>query len=434
MIGQGLSLQQSPPFSSSFRFFILFPVFSILLSISLFLWGDFLFFDRWSFISIGVLHFITIGMISMVMLGALLQMLPVLAGKSAIKAKYTSAITHLLILLGTLNLSLGFINSDKFFLKKALFLLSAGFYFYTFALLFSMRLNKKEDISNNTISAMRASLISLIFNVSFGVVLLVGLLWGLPILERSLVMKIHYVFGLIGWMSILLLGVSFQVIPMFYITGNYKKWFQKIIIHLLFYLVFLEMIVIFVMYYFHLKIEFVSLIIESSIAIVFIGFAFESLRLIKNRKKRFPDVTVQFWQVGLMSLILAVVFFFLSLFEVSFAKYTLKGSFFWLIIFLFGFLISIINGMIYKIVPFLVWFHLFSKGYSNVPNMKQILPEKKAKLQFYIYSLFLLSILIGVLFKIEIVLSYSGGLLVLSTLLFLYNIIKAALVYRRVTK
>ena len=41
-----------------------------------------------------------------------------------------------------------------------------------------------------------------------------------------------------------------------------------------------------------------------------------------------------------------------------------------------GFALSVIHGMLYKIIPFLVWFHLFRGGIKKgVPNMKEIIPE-----------------------------------------------------------
>jgi len=44
--------------------------------------------------------------------------------------------------------------------------------------------------------------------------------------------------------------------------------------------------------------------------------------------------------------------------------------------FLLGFALSLIQGMLYKIVPFLVWFHLFRGGITTgIPNMKNIIPE-----------------------------------------------------------
>ncbi len=46
------------------------------------------------------------------------------------------------------------------------------------------------------------------------------------------------------------------------------------------------------------------------------------------------------------------------------------------LLFILGFALSVIHGMLYKIIPFLVWFHLFRGGIKKgVPNMKQIIPE-----------------------------------------------------------
>ena len=51
---------------------------------------------------------------------------------------------------------------------------------------------------------------------------------------------------------------------------------------------------------------------------------------------------------------------------------------------LFGFAGSVISGMLYKIMPFLAWFHLQSMcgPGQRAPNMKQILPDTRQRLQF----------------------------------------------------
>jgi hypothetical protein len=47
-----------------------------------------------------------------------------------------------------------------------------------------------------------------------------------------------------------------------------------------------------------------------------------------------------------------------------------------IVLFLLGFVMSLIHGMLYKIVPFLIWFHLFRGGIKRgVPNMKEIISE-----------------------------------------------------------
>lgn len=54
-------------------------------------------------------------------------------------------------------------------------------------------------------------------------------------------------------------------------------------------------------------------------------------------------------------------------------------------IFLLGFAASVISGMLYKIVPFLAWFHLKTQTGAKVgaiPNMKEMIPDKLARLHF----------------------------------------------------
>ena len=54
----------------------------------------------------------------------------------------------------------------------------------------------------------------------------------------------------------------------------------------------------------------------------------------------------------------------------------------------------IVHGMLGKIVPFLVWFHRFSKrvGTAPVPSMKQLLPDRYPRIGF---ALHLFTLLLG---------------------------------------
>ena len=49
------------------------------------------------------------------------------------------------------------------------------------------------------------------------------------------------------------------------------------------------------------------------------------------------------------------------------------------ILFALGFLYSLLQGMIYKIVPFLSWFHLNSKGYFQIPTLREFIKEDSIK-------------------------------------------------------
>jgi hypothetical protein len=114
----------------------------------------------------------------------------------------------------------------------------------------------------------------------------------------------------------------------------------------------------------------------------YIAFATTTMALQRQRKRQQPDVTLDFWKVGMACLIGANVIWALRLVspqQLPNAVEVLIG-----LLALFGFAGSIISGMLYKIMPFLVWFHLQSLSSAGrlVPNMKQILGESDQRLQF----------------------------------------------------
>ena len=76
----GLSLEQAPPISIPFRFFLTAALFGFAASLLFFYIGPDLLVTRWSPLTLGFTHAFTLGVIAMVMCGAMTQMLPVLAG------------------------------------------------------------------------------------------------------------------------------------------------------------------------------------------------------------------------------------------------------------------------------------------------------------------------------------------------------------------
>jgi hypothetical protein len=62
---------------------------------------------------------------------------------------------------------------------------------------------------------------------------------------------------------------------------------------------------------------------------------------------------------------------------------------------LVGWSTMIVHGMLTRIVPFLVWFHRFSQhvGKPGVPNLRQILPDSRARVGLVLH---MLSLVLGV--------------------------------------
>ena len=98
-----------------------------------------------------------------------------------------------------------------------------------------------------------------------------------------------------------------------------------------------------------------------------------------------------------------------------------------------GFLYALLQGMIYKIIPFLAWFHLSSKGHFSIPYLRQYIDESMIKIQFFIYMasvvFFVISSIISPIF-----LYIGAGLFVVSNLILLLNLIIAVKKYNEIAK
>jgi len=75
----GLSFEQAPPFALPLRFFLTAPLF-LLAAAGLIVWAPEALASRWTPQALALTHALTLGFLAMVMLGALMQMLPVVAG------------------------------------------------------------------------------------------------------------------------------------------------------------------------------------------------------------------------------------------------------------------------------------------------------------------------------------------------------------------
>ena len=112
----GLSFEQAPPFSVPLRFFLTAPGFLVLAAM-LMLWeGPPLFASRWLPATLALTHLLVLGFMAQVMLGALLQILPVAVGVTVLCPRLTAALIHLPLTLGTLTLAGAFLFSHP--LKK----------------------------------------------------------------------------------------------------------------------------------------------------------------------------------------------------------------------------------------------------------------------------------------------------------------------------
>jgi len=387
----GMSFSGLPPIDIPFRFFASAITFVVCLAFFVFFSGESLWFSRWHPSMLALTHGFTLGFITPVMMGALLQMLPVVGGIGVKNVGLLGRICHPLHFIGTGLLMWGFVceSSLQPIIKiLAITCLSLSFSYYIFAIYrvlwqyFNQRFSKNIISQNPTIIAISYSLLALFITFALGIVLQSQSL-GFSILQAANYDKsltnTHALWGGLGWMALLILAVSLQVIPMFHVAPTFPKYSAKLIPFILF----LTLSLVFV---FPQAIE----LLLSFLMILFVLFNVALLKVIWQRKRKIPDTTINCWRLAAFTLIL-IALFYLSPSNWLSVDIREKKSMLLSAVFIYFYLISIVLGMLIKILPFLSYTHLQQRCLANfeamnfLPNMHELLSKRSANILFYLH-------------------------------------------------
>ncbi len=367
----GLSLDQAPPISAPVRFFLTAPLFAMVGAILILLFDPALLMSRFSLETIVVTHLFTIGFIAMVMLGALQQMLPVLAGVSLPKASLVATSSHALISLGLVLMSIGLLQSIKVVIFIATLSLGLGFLILLGAIVSAMR---KVEFLTPTIRGMRWAIGFALVIVMLGMHLLSSYGTGMMGETHLSFANMHAVLAIFGFAGILIIGVAFQVIPMFYVTPPFHEKYQKYLV-----LAVVASLVLWALLSF--VADDLAWIAKAVLVTLFALFGYLIIEKMNQRKRPIADITVYYWRLsGAMAILGSLVWLSSGFIEedvLSFVGVIIGG----------GFMMSVMSGMLYKIIPFLVWFHLNGMGYMSIPSMGEMVHKKMALAQFVLFVL-----------------------------------------------
>jgi hypothetical protein len=263
--------------------------------------------------------------------------------------------------------------------------------------------------------------------MALGVTMLLSKLDIIPYVDRNL-LSVHIGWAVFGWVMLLIMGVSFQVIPMFYVAPVFPAFFRKVNIYLIYSLLIAYTSVVFI---FNDKYDGLLAVIRAGVYILSAAFATATLRVIGKRRRKLPDPSLLFWKTSMIFLMLAMGFaLFLEVYDGSYYSSLVVLTGFFLIV---GFGCTLIIGMMYKIVPFLSWFHLASRGIFDAPTMKDMLPDNRIILHFYTYLLFLVS-MISIVITPEHSGKITGAALIFTSLILWINLVTVVGKYREISK
>ena len=412
MFNQELSLTQAPPISVPFRFFLTAPIFGVLISLIFLIFPFNEVSNEYHNVSIGLIHLFTLGILTMIIFGAMQQMMPVLSGAVISKPKLFANIVHSSLFIGTICMSFSFILDMKQLLYIGVLFLSLSFLSF---FIVCIKLLFEVKFLTSTVKAMR------LFSLSGLITFILGFYLAFSHIDSNIgenylaFLNTHILFGLLGFAFLLIMGVSFQVIPMFYVALDFPKFIQ----HKVPIILFITLFISFFFFYFERNFLFLKFIF----VVMILSFSYFALKSLNNRKRPVFDVTLWYWKFSLICLIISMIIWLFDIFE---SNYILA------IIFAFGFLYSLLQGMVYKIIPFLSWFHLNSKGYFSIPTIREFIDEKWIKTHFFIHFFSIIFFLISY-FEKEFI--YIAAILfLLSNVLFFINALGAIKKYLKIIK
>lgn len=376
-----LSFDDIPPLSIPLRFHLTAPAFGLAAAALLLFEGPMAWTSRWTAGSLGATHLLTVGFMAMVMVGSLFQVIPVLTGRAVPGTKVIAPVVHVALSAGVVALTIALLRANSLAFKAAITLLVIAF--ATFIAPLAWRVASIRS-SGDSVFAIRFAALALLGTVGLGVFLAVGHAWpALGIAFRSWT-DIHVVWGLFGWVPLLVMGVSYQVIPMFHVAPAFDSRLARgVPITVFISLVLLS----------HARSAYLVMPIVTCLCLALVIYAGAAMWVLSRRKRKRVDATVGFWRLALGSLALGASLLWLSMGTPLRTPLLVEsqGPLLLGVIMVFGFACSVIIGMLQKIVPFLVFLHLQRMSLTKpmavrlLPNMNDIILDRDAQWQLRIH-------------------------------------------------
>lgn len=369
----GLHVDQAPPLSIPFRFFATAPFFLILCGVTLYQEGVEMILSPLMPMTVTVLHVITLGWIAMVMFGAMYQMIPVLGGLP-VPWPGGPRWVHPLLVIGVVTFYLGVgLHMHRWLLLVTSFTLTGAVILFAVPVGIALL---RAPVVHPTVWAMRIAIVSLLGGLTMGMVFLGEYAHGFLAYDRQYMIGVHLIWAFFGWVTTLMIGVSFHILPMFYMMPVYPRHIaNRILFGLTASWLVLPPILL-------LEAPQPWMIWLGALPAVaaLITYAVHMIAVARKKRRRKADVTFRLWQTGYLCGALALLV--MATWPVVESD---RYRFLFVALFLFGWVSSVMIGMLHRIIPFLTWFHRYSAkaGMPGVPMMDDLTPGAASRLQLW---------------------------------------------------
>jgi len=417
---QGLATENAPSPGVVVPHFIFAAVSFLALSIMVLLSGDS--FTGYFFQPhlLAITHVAALGWGTMIIFGALYQLIPVIFETSL----YSEKLAHLTFWMygaGIILMVFAFWTSDfTLLLPIAGVVVFTALLFFTFNVFLSFQKSEKKNIKSLFIGA---SAIWLLLTALLGFLIALNYRYNFLSQSHFLYLKMHAHMGIAGWFLLMVFGAASTLIPMFLISHqmNEKKLsYSFYFINAGLALLSLDWLILHGTQFLPVY----GIIIVTGI-LFFLSYVHESY---KKRLRKNLDFGMKHTMIAMLALFLPVVLGLAASQQFIGFEQTLL----WKIIMLYGFSIffmfitSIILGQTYKTIPFIIWLVVYTDmvGKAKTPLPKELYSEKLANWQLYVYLLAMLTMLTGIISGIKLIVEAGGLFLFVTAILYNINVFK----------
>ena len=342
-------------------------------------------------------HLYMLGFVMMAIFSAMAQLGPVVT-ETKHHNVYIFKYIWIFLTLGLSLMFIGFYINANFLLYGGVFVLIA-MCIYVIEFFLTLRNARRKTTITTT---MKMSNFFLLLGIINGLVMALGFNSYLDINPHSL-LKAH-TFGLVvGFVTLLIMGISIILVPMF----GFSKRISDDEFAKSFYTLCAGVVLMLASPLFLTSILEPAAYTLTIMAILL--YFIQLIKMTKSRKKIVHDIWARSIYVGFSSFVIS--FLLLVFYLINPNPDILKLASWIMLIGFFGFLII---GNLYKIIPFLIWFEIYSPliEEQSVPMFHELLPSKLTNLQFISSTFGLLISSFGLLLN-EYTLFYAGAVFLL---------------------
>jgi hypothetical protein len=362
-------------------------------------------------------HLLVLGWMTMVIFGALYQLIPVIM-EVKLFSERLALLAFALLAAGTVLLTVAFwqFRLDTV-LYSAATLIVAAVICFAVNVFATARQSAQQSIEKDFILT---AIVWLLFTVGAGVAAALNLRFAFIPAPHLEWLKLHAHAGLAGWFLQLIIGVSSRLLPMFMVSHDLNR--KKL--NLAYYLINGGLLTGIVSLYAGW-----SSGIAAGVAGVILGVIAYLTYLTEAYRKRVKkqlDIGMRQSALSFLFLLLPLVLACLLVFDLRLAAFDLPIAIAYGAALLLGFITSVIMGQTYKTLPFIIWLKVYRQraGRGKVPLPRDLYWENGAVAQLWLFAAGFVTLQAGILLRDVQVIQIGGGLLFLSAGLYNFNVLK----------